>query len=319
MNQIGNEPKLTPMVEQTARADFEKAHFKAFMHEIFGWLMKEDNDLLPFDEVQKSLPLHSQHYAGIHEISIDKIIGSVGRYQDFDRAFLPKRTTTRSRWVNIDRARMQDVSLPPIEVYKVGEAYFVKDGNHRVSVAREDGQVFIDAEVIEINLPIHFDPQTNVRDLILKHEYMEFLTQTGLKDLIPEADIELSIPGMYEKLVDHIQVHRWYMGIKRKAEVPYSEAVISWYKKVYLPLVTIIRAKEILNDFPGRTEADLYLWIIEHQWFLGHNRLEGKVTIEEAATHFVNKYSRRPFRRLKYIYWKWRKKLFKLVEDRRAG
>jgi hypothetical protein len=185
----------------------------------------------------------------------------------------------------------------------VGEAYFVKDGNHRVSVARENGQAFIDAEVIEINVPVNLDSHTSINDLIVKQEYIEFLEQTNLHELIPDARIELSLPGMYDKLIDHIQVHRWYMGIKRKAEVPYGDAVISWYKKVYMPLVTIIREKKILDDFPERTEADLYLWIIEHQWFLAEHRLEGKVPLEEAATHFVNKYSRRPWRRFKYFAW----------------
>lgn len=316
---LNNLPPAPPALDQTVRADFERAHFKAFLHDIFSWLMREDNDLLPFDEVQKHLPLHNQHYLGMQEIPVDKIIGSVGRYQDFDRAFLPKRTNLRPRWVNIDRARLQDINLPPIEVYKVGDAYFVKDGNHRVSVARQNGQAFIDAEVIEWNVPVTLNENTRIDDLIREQEQAEFLQKTHLLNLIPDAKIEFSLPGMYDKLIEHIQVHRWYMGIKRKAEVPFEEAVISWYKRVYLPLVQIIREKNILDDFPGRTETDLYLWIIEHQWYLAQQRLKSKVTLEEAATHFVNKYSRRPWRRLKYSYWKWRKKLFKLVEDRQRA
>ena len=113
------------------------------------------------------------------------MIGSVGRYRDFDRAFLPKRQQTGERWMSIDRAYLQDVVLPPIEVYKLGDFYFVKDGNHRVSVARERRQAFIDAYVIEFDLTVPVDEKTDIDELIRLREHAEFLAQTRLDQLLP--------------------------------------------------------------------------------------------------------------------------------------
>ncbi len=117
---------------------------RVFWRSVLGWFNKSSNQLLAFDEIRKYLPVHGQYDVGVRQIPIDKIVGSVGRYNDFDRAFLPRHRHIRSRWISIDLAKLRDIELPPIEVYKIGEVYFVKDGNHRVSVAREKGQKYIE-------------------------------------------------------------------------------------------------------------------------------------------------------------------------------
>jgi hypothetical protein len=137
----------------TARQDFSHAYRKGFFHAIVAWIQHLNNDLIPYDEVRKRIPMRGQHYLGLQQIETDKIVGSVSRFNDFDRAFLPRQTHTRSRWESIDRAYFQDVILPPIDVYKIGDVYFVKDGNHRVSVAKERGQAYMDAYVVEMNIP----------------------------------------------------------------------------------------------------------------------------------------------------------------------
>src|SRR5512136_1482373 len=126
----------SPFLNARARADFEGALRKGFWRSVWSWITQSDNRLLPFDEIRKQLPLRGQHDIGMQQILLDKVVGSVGRYQDFDKAFLPRYRFLRSRWVSIDSAQMQDIILPPIDVYKIGEVYFVRDGNHRVSVAR---------------------------------------------------------------------------------------------------------------------------------------------------------------------------------------
>lgn len=292
-----NQPPKPSFFSSVAKTDFETALRKGYWRAIFSWLTQSNNELLPFDEVRKRLPFSGQHYLGLRQIPVDEIVGSVGRYQDFDRAFLPRQSHTRSRWISIDTAHLQDVTLPPIEVYKVGSVYFVKDGNHRVSVARERGQFYIDAYVIEIEAPVPIDHLTDVDDLIRKQEYADFVTQTNMLRLKPDADIELSLPGQYHKILDHISVHRWYLGEQEKREIPYDEAVVRWYDEVYWPLVRIIRGQEILKEFPGRTEADLYLWIIEHLWYLREEWKE-EVSLEEAAAHFSEEFSPKPLRKL---------------------
>lgn len=296
-------------IHQMARMDFDRAHFKSFVNKALSLLRHTNNDLLPFDEIRKHIPLKGQHDIGYTNVKLDQIIGSVGRYQDFDRAFLPKMNFVRSRWENIDKARMKDISLPPVELYKIGEIYFVKDGNHRVSVAREQGQAFIDAYVTEIKTNIELTPDTNPEEIILKSEYSQFLERTALKEAYPDCEILLTQAGQYEKLMEHIQVHRWYMGEKHNHPIDEQRAARSWYKRVYLPLVQIIRDMNILSDFPGRSEADLYMWISEHQYFLTERSSE-LVPLEQAALHFVNRYSHRPLRRIRFWLDRIRRKIF---------
>lgn len=285
------------LFEQIAKSDFENALRKGFWRSVFSWLTQTKNTLLPFDEVQKRLPFGAQHYIGLRQIPMENIVGSVGRYQDFDRAFLPRQTHTRSRWISIDSAQLRDIILPPIEVYQIGEVYFVKDGNHRVSVARERGQAFIDAYVIEIDTSLPIDKNTNIDDLIRQQEYIEFIRQTELDRLRPDAAIDLSLPGEYTKLLEHISVHRWFLGEQLQREVSESEAVTHWYDEVYLPMIQVIRSQDILKNFPGRTEADLYLWIIEHLWYL-REEWQHEVSPEQAAAHFAEEFTPSLLRRL---------------------
>ena len=127
-------------VSNTAREDFARARRRAFLSEITSFLARRPNDLLSFEEVQKALPLQGQIYRGVRQVPVAEIQGSVDRYQDFDRNFLPTQAHTRPRWEAIDRASLAQATLPAIQVYQVGDVYFVKDGNHRVSVARSMGQ-----------------------------------------------------------------------------------------------------------------------------------------------------------------------------------
>lgn len=296
-----------PNYSLAARVDFNDAYRKSFWHSVRAWLGKHNNELLPFDEVLRQLPMRGQHYIGLLQVPIDQIVGSVSRYNDFDRAFLPRQTHTRERWENIDKAHLKDVILPPVELYKVGDMYFVKDGNHRVSVARERGQVFIDAQVIEIDVPVELKPGLELHDLVLKKEQAYFIQHTNLTDIRPEAKIEFTIPNQYHKLREHIRVHRWYMGEQQHREIDEKEAIAGWYDEVYLPLMRIIRRKAILKEFPGRTEADMYLWIIEHRYYL-MEEYKNNVSLERAAMHFVNTFSRRSLgKRLKVLFIQFRR------------
>jgi hypothetical protein len=287
-------PVQSRVFDIAAKQDFENAIRKGYWRSVLSWFTRTDNKLLPYDEFRRSLPAYGQHEVGMRQIELDKIVGSVGRYLDFDRAFLPRRTNTRNRWESVDRAHLQDITLPPIEVYKVGSVFFVKDGNHRVSVARERGQAFIDAFVIELDVPIAVDENTNIEDMIRQAEQLQFEEKTRIHGIRPEAAIHFSVVGGSPKVLEHIDVHRWYMGEKRKAAVPYPEAVASWYDEVYLPLVRVIRHYRILEEFPGRTEDDLYLWIIEHLYYL-RQEYQSDVSLEDAATHFAQAFRKRPF------------------------
>jgi hypothetical protein len=274
--------------------DFRRARSKGFLRRVWSVVSGQDTQLLAWDDVRDKLKLRGFIRRGMQEVPVDKIVGSVGRYRDFDNAFLPTQDGTSSRWRKINRAFYEDVSLPPINLYKVGDVYFVLDGNHRVSVAKEHGVKYLDADVQEVvtRVPVTAD-DIDADTLLLLGDYAEFLERTRLDALRPEQNIRFSIGGAYARLIEHIAVHRYYMGIEQKRDIGEDEAVIDWYDNVYMPIIDAIRSEQILADFPSRTEADLYLWIIDHKHYLR----EGcgcDVPPEEAATDYAEQFSEKP-------------------------
>lgn len=245
--------------------DFWQARQRAAMQSVMAQLTGKSNELLSYDEVAQKLKLSPGAEVGRRDIPLDAIVGSVGRYSDFSRTFLPLHDIDERRWAGVKRAVQSMVGVPPIDVYKVGDVYFVRDGNHRVSVARAEGATAIEANVIEVHSRVPLTPDIEPDDLILKAEYAEFLEQTHLDELRPGEDFSLTVPGEYARLKEHIDVHRYYMGLDQKRDITYPEAVENWYQTVYLPLVTAVREAGLLRGFPGRTETDVYLWVSEHR------------------------------------------------------
>lgn len=248
-----------------AARDFRKARRQADLERIVGRLTGRATDLLAYEEVRKQLKSTPRGRRQLKEIPLDAIVGSVGRYTDFTRSFLPKRSIEQSRWTGVKVAVSGLVGLPSIEVYQIGEVFFVLDGNHRVSVARQLGATHIEAYVIEFHSKVPLSPDDQPDHLILKGEYAEFLEHTRLDKLRPEARLDVTIPGQYCILEEHIQVHRYFMGLDEKRDISYAEAVTHWYDEVYMPVVQVIRERAVLRDFPGRTETDLYLWASDHR------------------------------------------------------
>ena len=276
-----------------AGQDFRRARMAASLEQVLARLRGKSNVLLSYDEVVQKLHAVQSTPRGLREIPLDSIIGSVGRYADFTRSFLPKRDSYEGRWARVMVAANSLVGLPPIEVYQVGEAYFVRDGNHRVSVARQMGLDVIEAYVTEVDTKVPITPDTDIDDLILKAEYVGFLETTQLDELRPESDLSVTAPGKFDMLLEHIDVHRYYMGLDFQRDISYQEAVTHWYDAVYLPVAQVIRARGLLRDFPDRTETDLYLWIMEHQAEL-QKGLGWPVEPEEAADRLAANRSSRP-------------------------
>jgi hypothetical protein len=140
------------VINQNAAADFDRAISKGQWRHVFSRLSRRSDELLSYDDVRKQYAIKGQHELGVLIVPIDQIVGSMGRCRDFDRAFYPRQTVSDSRWMGIARAAYKNVALPVVELYKVGDSYFVQDGHHRISVARAQGQVFIDARVIEVEV-----------------------------------------------------------------------------------------------------------------------------------------------------------------------
>lgn len=272
------------------QADFAAARIKAFFRQVFAFLTGQRDELLAFDEVREKLRIGGPIYRGVRTVPIDRILGSVDRYKDFDRAFLPKQDFMADRWQKVTRAWYQDVNLPPILCYKVGDVYFVVDGHHRVSVAREKGQAEIEAEVRECAVRVPVTPDLGPDDLEVLGAKVEFLERTGLDRLRPQLQLDVTILGGYDRMLEHIAVHRYFMGLEFKRDIPEEEAVLHWNDTVYTPIVDVIREAGILKAFPGRTEADLYLWVLDHRHYLVTQGKADLVEPGQAAEEFLRAY-----------------------------
>jgi len=264
---------------------FDSARRAALMADLVRPLLGRPVDLLSFDEVRERLHLRSVVDRGFQEVPLDRIVGSLGREREFTRAFLPREEALRERWEDVQRLAEGPRGFPPVELYKVGDTYFVVDGHHRVSVAYALGSPAIEARVREYLTPVPLAADADPAAVALQSGWAEFLEATGLQPQTPE-EFRVGEPGGYQRLLDHISGHRYFRGIELGRPVPWAEAVASWRDSVYRPMVATIRASGILEDFPGFTETDLYLFVMDH---LHHLRAEygpGEVDPEEAVEDF---------------------------------
>jgi len=201
---------------------------------------------------------------GIHKIPLERIVGSVGRYRDFDSHFRLKRALPSERINKIRELVRKGEKLPPVRLYQIKDEYYVVDGNHRVSVTKEFGHDAIRAHVVE------FPPSKNSLENLLYLEKKEFAERTGLPD--PMA---LTAIGQYDYLLKQIEEHHLFFKTSGRGPVSFKEAVADWYKTIYRPLVMIIEKSKLHASFPKRTLADLYTYISFHQWEKGRSRKYG--------------------------------------------
>jgi len=274
-----------------ASDDFTRARGKAVLSQIQNFLDTDRDRLLSLNDVMDILKPKNQIYMGSQVVPIKLIIGSEGRYRDFNKYFLPKREHMRHRWQRVDEAHIKDIILPPIHLYEIGGVYFVRDGNHRVSVAKMQNVEFIDAEVIRLTTEINIKPSMTEEELtkaLIEYEKKIFYNETNFGSLTDDWDMNFSSPGRYDVIYNHILVHKYYMNEDTEEEIPLSNAIVSWYKNVYNPVITIIKEQWLLINFKGRTEADLYVWIIKHWDFL--KKKYGTYSLSSAARDFTTKY-----------------------------
>ncbi len=279
-------------VDRQSQADFKAARLKSFFRDVLAFLTGRPNTLLAFDEVKEKLRIGGPIYRGVRPVPVAAIVGSVDRYHDFDRAFLPKQEHTVDRWHRVNRAWYEDINLPPVLLYKVGDVYFVVDGNHRVSVAREQGQQYIDADVRECSVKVPVTPDLRPEDLEILGARVEFLERSGLDQLRPAAaaSLEVTVLGGYDRLLEHMAVHRYFMGLDFQRDITEAEAVEHWYDTVYQPVVDEVCTSGMLEELPGKTEADFYLWIMDHRHYLVQQGRAELVEPGQVAEEFVRQY-----------------------------
>jgi nucleotide-binding universal stress UspA family protein len=274
--------------------DFRQAHQRASLQQVLARVTGKSVELLSYDDVLNKLRLTGRSTRGVREIPVEAIVGTVGRCTDFTRTFLPRKATDEQRWAGLMAFVQQNSldALPPIEVYQIGSAYFVQDGHHRVSIARQLGIHFITAYITEVQTRVPLTPEDDWNDLIRNAEYAAFLDYTHLDRLRPATDFSVSVPGQYAKLEDHIEVHRYFIETANGRELELEDAVCHWHDEAYLPIAEAIHAQGLLSDFLGRTTADFYLWIAEHRRQL-QNDLGWSVSPEAATALLAERFATR--------------------------
>ncbi len=293
----------TAYYNQKAGDDFNKAKSRATISGILHALTPERQKLLSLEDVKKLVKPKSETYIGMKAVPVELIVGSEGRYKDFNRAFLPRKEFSRSRWVNVDKAHLQSIVLPPVKLYEIGGTYFVRDGNHRVSVAKIQGVSFIDAEVIRLDTQIKLEPGITPETLkkkVIAYEKDRVFSETHLDEVIERSSINFTATGRFIEMLRHIQGHKYFLNEEVKEEIPFLDAARSWYKNLYLPITEIVRTEKILSRFPGRTEGDLYLWIVK-QWDELKKHYGNDFSLHKAAIEFSEQYGMNTWMRIKTL------------------
>lgn len=272
-----------------AQEDFSKARNKAWINEMQHVMHPDKKRLLSFNDVKKILKPKNEVYIGLKTVPIKKIVGSEGRYNDFDNHFLPRSNELKQRWVNVDQAHLSDIVLPPIQLYELGGLYFVRDGNHRVSVAKTQGVEFIDAEVISLQSEVQLPPDVRLDTLlaaVIRYEKRVFYNETHFGDLTDYWDLDFTEAGRYDVIYNHILVHKYYINEQQHTEIDFSDALISWFQTVYLPVIAVIDKYKLLSNFKDRTKSDIYVWIVKH-WDRLKQKNGNDFSLDDAARDFV--------------------------------
>jgi hypothetical protein len=265
-----------------AKRKWDHARRQAMWSRLFANVRGNSATLLDFNELSHRLRLRTAVYRGLQTILVEQIIGSVGRYQDFTGAFLPTNGSMSERWRKIARITLDpEDHLPPVDVFKVGDWYFVKDGNHRVSVARQVGATYIDAEVWDYP-DIHVEHGANIETLLIEAERQDFLNQTQLDAVKPDHNIRLSATFGYPELACQIVHYREVLQQIDGVETSFSDAVSAWYEMIYETSIQLIEESGVMELFPDRTPADFFVWVMRHHHEI-ETRYGKRIFLGEAA------------------------------------
>ena len=217
-----------------------------------------------FNERQIAEGAYDSRDRGIRSVALDRIAGSVGRYNDFDSQFRLRRRATSERLQWIRDAMRQGRNLGPVKLYQIKNEFYVLDGNHRIAAAKELGQDEILAHIVELV------PTDDSLQGILYRERAEFADRTKLP-----VEINVTEVSQYAHLLDQISEHRDFLQRDGEKTVSFEDAAQNWYKTIYRPLCNIIKKEGLHDPFAERTIADLYAYISLHQWKEGRKRRYG--------------------------------------------
>ena len=259
---IPKERPYIPTLADTAE-DFRDARRRGALENIWNTLTGSSNQLIQFQQVEDQLQYEQSQKLGLVDVPLDAIVGSVSRPNDFTRKFFPREAVDPGRWQRVKKG--MDQVIHPIDVYQIDQVYFVLDGNHRVSVARQRGMARIPAYVTRIESSVPLTPDDDFEDMIIKNQQVRFRKETGMDEQRPDLEFATSLPGAYRQLREQISKHQLHLEIWQHYPYTFQEAAENWVEEVYLPVLQTVSQSGLLRDFPERTPTDLYLWLTKYQ------------------------------------------------------
>jgi hypothetical protein len=267
------EPRSTGMPRLDAQNDFLRARRHAAASRVAARLRGEPGDVrmvLPYEEVIDALGFVSERSVGVEVVPLDAIVGTVDRDRDFDRSFRPTSGRVRSRWENIAAAMRRGESLPPVDLVRIGEIYFVRDGHNRVSVARALGRRDIDAFVTEVTTRVGAGKTITLGDLPFKSHERVFFERVPLPANARE-EIQLTDPWDYARLAEHVEAWGFRTSQERHEAIGRRETAFQWLENEYRPVVEMLREADLIGagtetEAYMRVSAERYRLIRTHRW-----------------------------------------------------
>lgn len=273
--------------------DFSKVRNKALFNSLQHLLSPEETQLISLNDIKEMLHPDNEVYVGMQVVPVEKIIGSEGRYNDFDNLFFPKHSHLKNRWLNIDKAYMEGKILPAVTLYEIGGVYFVRDGNHRVSVAKARGVEFIDAEVTSLRTELRLTPGKSMDTIIkqiIAYEKRLFYAKTNYGDITGDWSLDFTTAGQYDVIYNHILTHKYFINLNQVEEISMTDAIMSWHNTVYMPVVNTITRHKIMKKFKRRTVSDLYVWLIKY-WDELKKALGEDIPLDDVLEDFEKSFS----------------------------
>jgi hypothetical protein len=266
-------PRDTGLPSADAEFDFSRARRRRALARLAARLRRADDvdQILPFEEVVRALGRTGERRLGEQAIPLDSIVGTVDRSREFDRAFRPTSPRVRERWQRINLAQRKGQALPPIDVYRIGDMHFVKDGHHRVSVARALGHRDINAYVTEVLTQVGAGREIRLRDLPLKSHERLFFDRVPLP---PEARerIHLSDEWRYAALAEAVEAWGFRAMQAREQWMSRRDVAEAWFREEYEPVVLMLGEAQLIPKGVTDTEAYMqvaalrYLILRTHEW-----------------------------------------------------
>jgi len=250
-----------------AQTDFGRARRRQVASRLARRLRGEPGDvhlILPFDEVIEALGRRSERRIGLRTIPLDSIVGTVDRTREFDRSFRPTTRRVKRRWQRIAEAIRRGESMPPIDVYRIGDMHFVRDGHHRVSVARQLGLDVIEANVTEIETEVGANADVRIRDLAMKSHQRLFFERVPLP---PEQRSRIVLPhgSWYAGFAEGVEA--WGFRVMQACGefMTREEIARVWFEEEYEPVVEMLREADLIGDM---TEAEAYTRVVSLRYLL---------------------------------------------------